>query len=339
MLSDHSRCGAALILISLEQPFHHFVHVGSLSLRRGDYSDTVLLERASRHFARGGWLSLWCGADSVKEILCNEFVKETTLDKRGELVCGSWKRSCRDTASSKTLAQNSGDSCLERVFLISEKGQSLEILNFFGVCGSLSVVCPMTSVARCGQAILVCFDIADALNIALFLVTSQLLAGDLKTTKNPLYYWQTLIKYEHCDEFFTYYPKYNDYVAMQSVRDDTTSDKEFCVVEGDTYPPKFCSTFPPDFQKETLKLVIRDCKNTLCELAQSGKWKAGWFKQGKAKKMPWPREMQKDGHQSLGYEDAFPEQLFRVGVGLPILDGGLTWANQQSDGDIWGIIL
>ena len=259
--------------------------------------------------------------------------------KRRAKVCGSWKRSCRDTASSKTLAQNSGDSCLERVFLISEKGQSLEILNFFGVCGSLSVVCPMTSVARCGQAILVCFDIADALNIALFLVTSQLLAGDLKTTKNPLYYWQTLIKYEHCDEFFTYYPKYNDYVAMQPVRDDTTSDKEFCVVEGDTYPPKFCSTFPPDFQKETLKLVIRDCKNTLCELAQSGKWKAGWFKQGKAKKMPWPREMQKDGHQSLGYEDAFPTQLFRDVVGLPILDGGLTWANQQSDGDIWGIIL
>ena len=33
-----------------------------------------------------------------------------------------------------SLAQNSGDSCLERVFLISEKGQCLEVLNFFGVC-------------------------------------------------------------------------------------------------------------------------------------------------------------------------------------------------------------
>lgn len=126
----------------------------------------------------------------------------------------------------------------------------------------------------------------------------------------PLYYWQTLIKYEHCNEFFTYLPKYNDYVAMQSVRDDTTADKEFCVVEGTTWPPQFCSTFPPDFQKETLKMVIADCKNRLCELAQSGKWKAGWFKQGKAKKMPWPREMQKDGHQSLGYEDAFHQKCW-----------------------------
>jgi hypothetical protein len=236
------------------------------------------------------------------------------------------------------LAQNSGDSCLERVFLISEKGQCLEILNFFGVCGSLSVVCPMTSVARCGQAILVCrFDIADALNIALFLVTSQLLAGDLKTTKKPLYYWQTLIKYEHCNEFFTYLPKYNDYVAMQSVRDDTTADKEFCVVEGTTWPPQFCSTIPPHFHKETLKMVIADCKNRLCELAQSGKWKAGWFKQGKAKKMPWPREMQKDGHQSLGYEDAF--LVVQRCCWLTQKMQGLTWANQQSDGDFWGIIL
>jgi hypothetical protein len=84
-------------------------------------------------------------------------------------------------------------------------------------------------------------------------------------------------------------------------------------------------------------MVIADCKNRLCELAQSGKWKAGWFKQGKAKKMPWPREMQKDGHQSLGYEDAF--LVVQRCCWLTQKMQGLTWANQQSDGDFWGIIL
>ena len=114
-----------------------------------------------------------------------------------------------------------------------------------------------------------------------------------------------MIKYGHCEKYFTYYPKYNDYVAMQSVEDVSTPDQKYCIVEGDTYSPHFCSTFPPGFQEETSRMVIKDCKKTLCELAKTGNWKAGWFKSSKAKKMPWPRHMKKYGHQSLGFEDAF----------------------------------
>eukprot|EP00435_Cladocopium_sp_Y103_P066648 s56_g28.t4 len=141
-------------------------------------------------------------------------------------------------------------------------------------------------------------------------LTRALEGGDSQPTKNPLYYWQTSINYGYCHEYFTYYPKYNDYVAMQSVTDDTTPDKKFCIAEGDTWSPQFCSTFPPNFQKETSKIVNDGCKKKLCKLAKSGNWKAGWFKQNKAKKMPWPRQMLKDGHQSLGYEDAFHKRCW-----------------------------
>ena len=38
-VSNRFGCGAALSFISFAQPSHHFVSVGSLFLRRGDYSD------------------------------------------------------------------------------------------------------------------------------------------------------------------------------------------------------------------------------------------------------------------------------------------------------------
>ena len=168
--------------------------------------------------------------------------------------------------------------------------------------------------------------------ISFFLLTSQLFPGDSQATKNPLYYWQTMINYGHCEKYFTYYPKYNDYVAMQSVKDDTTAEKKFCIVEADNTSPQFCATFPENFQQETLKMVVQDCKDTLCDLAKSGKWKAGWFKKSKAKKMPWLREMKKDGHQSLGYEDAFLGLAMSLPLGEPMATkcGKIVTCNQET---------
>lgn len=68
-----------------------------------------------------------------------------------------------------------------------------------------------------------------------------------------------------------------------------------------------------EFWNKGSKWMKWACKEKLCQLATTGEWKAGRFKQYKqwrARKMPWKATM--PGHKSIGYEDAYKKFCVRT---------------------------
>jgi len=126
-------------------------------------------------------------------------------------------------------------------------------------------------------------------------------------------YLRTNVDPKHCNEFFMYSPEFGDYVKLQygeGYDDVVERVVAFCYVS--SYPGlyvDFCKV-----QKEqkmwnyVVKSVRRQCMAKLCNYAQTGKWKAGWFKQTAAKSMAWKGEM--PGHKSYGYKDAFKHKCW-----------------------------
>mmetsp|Transcript_65976 Transcript_65976/g.144704 ORF Transcript_65976/g.144704 Transcript_65976/m.144704 type:complete len:237 (-) Transcript_65976:28-738(-) len=128
---------------------------------------------------------------------------------------------------------------------------------------------------------------------------------DLRTNR-PITYLRTNVDTNRCNEFFMYFPEFDDYVKLQygSGYDDTMDERvEFCYVKagGDA---DFCKVEKKQKMWNYVVESVREkCMAKLCNYAKTGKWKAGWFKKTDAKSMAWKGEM--PGHNSWGYKDVF----------------------------------
>lgn len=114
--------------------------------------------------------------------------------------------------------------------------------------------------------------------------------------------WSTHFQPENCSNYFIYYPRKSGYVVMQQPPD--WMNWNTCLLEALWYdrPAKLCDhSKDGSFVTTTLPDM---CKEELCNLAKTGGWKAGLFKQKPAKKRPWHARMP-GARESIGYEDAF----------------------------------
>lgn len=120
-------------------------------------------------------------------------------------------------------------------------------------------------------------------------------------------FWRTDL-YSDCGQYFIFFD--NGRYGGRYVRLQESKDHGFCMVQSKKYvrrPGGFkwedmqnCDIHKGSFATQILPDM---CKDELCHLAKTGQWKAGWFKQTKARKIGWIATM--PGHKSIGYEEAF----------------------------------
>eukprot|EP00913_Durusdinium_trenchii_P027214 g25534.t1 len=122
------------------------------------------------------------------------------------------------------------------------------------------------------------------------------------------------IEKELCGEYFLWFHKAGRFVrpfiyGRLYERSEKLMSLEHCVVEHMDKPKEidYCEAKEgSEFWNKGSKWMKWACKEKLCQLATTGEWKAGRFKQYKqwrARKMPWKATM--PGHKSIGYEDAY----------------------------------
>ena len=129
------------------------------------------------------------------------------------------------------------------------------------------------------------------------------------------WYWWTNVPDDKCKETFVYDENRDDFYSL-IYQKDWVPDKSAHMSDSAFKAFEYCHTGDlcevPEggvVWKYAKKLVHEKCKEMLCDLAKTGKWKAGWFKQSAAKSTPWHRTM--PGHKSYGYEDVFKLKCWR----------------------------
>ena len=132
------------------------------------------------------------------------------------------------------------------------------------------------------------------------------------------YWYIPNIHVRDCMQYFVYLGDIDEFVRPRKV---------YKVKDSEGEPRSFCSVGmqKPEWRrvvdvcrvekgtttwKKAKEFVEELCKERLCHLSTTGKWKKWWFFK-RAKQMPWKRELQQQGHKSYGVEDAFKKLCWR----------------------------